>query len=144
MFLMSFWSFQRSNVSLWRLKGCNVTLHQTLRMVPSPEIKPGLSTRSEGRADWLDFFSNLQIWQLVTLQPFNQQRPKVPLWKDFDQVVNWFLLKRFPAFSFSKPYIFIFGYCKSPCNSIVGFVCLQASGICIYTKQIGWERLQKI
>ena len=35
-----------------------------------------------------EFFLNLQLWQLVSLQPFNLQRPSVPLCKDLDPVVN--------------------------------------------------------
>ena len=31
-----------------------------------------------------EFFSNLQIWQLLTLQPVDPERPTVPLWKDIN------------------------------------------------------------
>ena len=31
-----------------------------------------------------EFFSNLQLWQLITLQSFNLQSPVVPLWKDLN------------------------------------------------------------
>ena len=34
------------------------------------------------------FFSNLQLWQLVTMKPFDLQRPTVPLWKDLYPFVN--------------------------------------------------------
>ena len=34
------------------------------------------------------FFSNNQLWQLVTLHPFDLKRPRVPLIKDVDPVVS--------------------------------------------------------
>ena len=34
------------------------------------------------------FFSNLQLWQLVTLQPFHIERPKVSLLNDLDPFLN--------------------------------------------------------
>ena len=54
------------------------------------------SSRTQTRAariwfeyGWVaEFFSNLQLWKLVTLQHFDLQRPTVPLWKGLELVVN--------------------------------------------------------
>ena len=58
-----------------RSKDCKVMVHQTLKMMPS--------SRSQTRATcvWFDsslkaeFFSNLKLGQLITLQSFDLQRP---------------------------------------------------------------------
>ena len=63
-------SFQRGTVTLCRLKGCKVTVHQTLRMIKIVRD------------------SNPGCRQLVTLKLFDIQRPTVPLWKDLEPVVN--------------------------------------------------------
>ena len=85
--LRRFRSFHRGIVSLCRSKGSKVTVSQTLKMIPSPwtRLRAELVWFDSGRA--AEFFPNLQLWQLVTLQPFDLERPKVPLWKDLEPVV---------------------------------------------------------
>jgi len=45
-------------------------------------------TRTQAALLWFHFgctagfFSDLQLWKLVVLQSFDQQRPTIPLWKD--------------------------------------------------------------
>ena len=71
-----FRSFKRGTVCSCRLKGHKVIVHQTLRITQSPGLKPRLDS------GWLaELFSNLQLWQLVTLQSFDWQRPTLPFLK---------------------------------------------------------------
>ena len=64
-------SFKKGTVSLCRSTGCKVTSFQSWRMI--------LSSRNRTRAArvWFEvgrmaeFFSNLQLWQLATLQSFD-------------------------------------------------------------------------
>ncbi len=39
-------------------------------------------------AGWQNFLLNVQILQLVALQPFDLQRLTVPLWKDLEPFAN--------------------------------------------------------
>ena len=77
-------SFQRGTVDLCRSTGSKVTSCQSWRMI----LSSGNRTRAAhlwfevGRK--AEFFSNLQLWQLVILTPLDQQRPTVPLWKDLN------------------------------------------------------------
>ena len=82
--LRRFRSFQRGTVGLCRSTGCKVASCQSWRMI--------LSSRNRTRAArvWFEvgrlaeFFSNLQLWQLVTLMQIDLQRPTAPLWKDLN------------------------------------------------------------
>ena len=81
-------SFQRGTLGLCRSKDCKVTTCQSWRMI----LSSGNRTRAAhvlfevGRM--AEFFSNLHLWQLVTLHPFGLQSPKSHFWKDLDLVVN--------------------------------------------------------
>ena len=80
----SFRSFKRGTVSLCRSKGCKVVDCQTLRMISLSR------TRTRAALVWFNscrsagFFSVLQLWKLVILQPFDLQRLTVPLLKDLN------------------------------------------------------------
>ena len=71
-------------MSFCRSKGCKVVVHQTYEMI--------LSSGSQTRAalEWFDsgqvaeFFSNLHLWQLITLQLFSLHKSTVPLLKDLN------------------------------------------------------------
>ena len=67
-------SFQKGAVTLWRSKGCKVPVCHTLWIIQSS------GTQIWSACMWFDssriLFSNLQIWQLIKLQPFNLQRSK--------------------------------------------------------------------
>ena len=86
--LRRFRPFQRGTVGLCRSTGCKVTGCQSWRMI----LSSGNRTRAARiwfEYGWVaEFFSNLQLWKLVTLQHFDLQRPTVPLWKGLELVVN--------------------------------------------------------
>ena len=71
-------------MGLCRSTGCKVTSCQSWRMI----LLSGNQTRAARM--WFkmgkvaEFFSNLQLWKLVTLQPVDLKRPAVPLWKDLN------------------------------------------------------------
>ena len=69
-------------------KGCKVTVRQTLKLFHCPGLEPGPPARGSTMAEWQNFFSNLQLWQLVTLQSFVLQRPTVSLWKGLSLIKN--------------------------------------------------------
>ena len=53
------------------------------KLVDDPIVQE--STLGHLDSGWVaEFFSNIQIWQLITLQPVELQRPTVPLWKDLN------------------------------------------------------------
>ena len=83
-------TFQRGtmHVSLCRSKGGRVTLHQTLMIIESSGTRTQVPRVWFNSGQAAELFSNLQIWQFVTLQPFDLLRPTVPLWKDLDLVAN--------------------------------------------------------
>ena len=84
MFQKSFRSFKSGTASLFRSKGCKVGVCQTLRLISF------WRTLTTAPCFWFDscrmvgFFSHLQLWQLVALQSFNPQQPKIPLWKELN------------------------------------------------------------
>ena len=80
----SFRSLKRGTVSLCRLKGCKVMAHQTLRIIQSYGIQTLAASKWFDSGRPAEFFSNLQLWQLLTLLPFDPQRFRVPLWKDIN------------------------------------------------------------
>ena len=51
-------------------------------------INPHLHACGSTRVWQQIIFSNLQIRQLITLQPFDRLRPKVPLWKELNAFAN--------------------------------------------------------
>ena len=53
-----------------------------------PGLKPGPYTSGLTLATRQNFLFNLQLWQLVTWEPFDIQRPTVLLWKDLESIVN--------------------------------------------------------
>ena len=53
-----------------------------------PGLETGPPTHGSTMAEWQNFFSNLQLWQLVTLQSFVLQRPTVSLWKGLSLIKN--------------------------------------------------------
>ena len=53
---------------------------------PGLELEP--PARGSSMAKLQNFFSNLQLWQLVTLQSFVLQRPTVSLWKGLSLIKN--------------------------------------------------------
>ena len=92
-----FRSFQRGTVDLGRSTGCKVTICESWRMI--------LSSRNRTRAAlvWFEvgraagFFSDLQLWQHVTLQPADLQRPTIHFWNPWSTLINpvWVLLMMF-------------------------------------------------
>ena len=86
-------SFHRGIVDLCRSKGCKVVVCQTLKMIllSGSQTPASLEWSDSGRM--AEFFSNLQLWQLITLQPFEPQRPTVPLWKYLNLLKTYFWLK---------------------------------------------------
>ena len=53
-----------------------------------PGLEPGPPARGSTMAEWQNFFSNLQLWQPVTLQSFVLQRLTVSLWKGLSLIKN--------------------------------------------------------
>ena len=53
-----------------------------------PGLEPGPPWCGSTLAEWQNFFSNLQLWQLLTLQSFVLQRPTVSLWKCLSHIEN--------------------------------------------------------
>ena len=85
---MRFRSFKRGTVSLCRSMGCKVVVCQTLKMIwlSRKRTRAALVWFEFGRV--AGFFSDLQLWQLVALQPFDLQRPTVPVQKDINLIAN--------------------------------------------------------
>ena len=67
-------------MGLSRSTGCKVTSCQSWRMI----LSAALVWFEVGRL--AEFFSNLQLWKLLTLTPVDLQRPTVPLWKDLNHL----------------------------------------------------------
>ena len=87
-FFMRFRPFQSGTVGLSESKDCKVTSCQRWRFEKNSAIRP---TSDHTRAAWVRFPYNriiLQLWQLVTLQPVDLQRPTVPLWKYLNLLKN--------------------------------------------------------
>ena len=85
-------SFQRGTVGPCRSTGCKVTNCQSWRCEKNSADWPELNY---SRVAWGQLLYNgiiFQLWQLVTLQPVDLQRPTVPFWKDLNlfniQIVN--------------------------------------------------------
>ena len=70
-------SLQRGNVSPLNFEGDEIVWYSNLGHTCVVWLWQG------GRT-----FFRPPNWQLVTLQPFNLQRPTVPLWKDLELIVN--------------------------------------------------------
>ena len=94
MYLRRFRSFQRGTVGLTRWTGCKVTSCQSWRMILSSKnwTRAALVYFELGRGK--NILSNLQLWQLATLQPVDLQRPTVPLWKDLNPLNKLISIKR--------------------------------------------------
>ena len=77
-------SFHICIVSLCSSNGCRVVVYWTLKLIMSSRSWPRAAcARFDSR--WAaEFFSNIKLWQLITLQTFNPQRPTIPLWKDLN------------------------------------------------------------
>ena len=80
MLMRGFKSFQRGTVDLCRSKGCKVKVHQTLRMILLSKYQTLAAFVRCLVGRLAEFFSSLQLWQLVTLESFDLQRCTVPLW----------------------------------------------------------------
>ena len=77
-------SFQRGTVGLCRSTGCKVTSCQSWRMFLSSGNRTWAALEWFKAGQMAEFFSNLQLWQLVILMPVDLQRPTVPLWEDLN------------------------------------------------------------
>ena len=77
-------SFQRGTVGLCRSTGIKITSCQCWRFEKNSATRPTSNHTSAARVRFTDDRIMLQLWQLVTLQPVDLQRPTVPLWKDLD------------------------------------------------------------
>ena len=86
---MRFRSFKRGTVSLCRSKDCKVASLQSLR---SEKKFAARHTTHHMQVRVLNEGNILKDWPTArptaTLQPFDLQRPTVPLWKNLDPVVN--------------------------------------------------------
>ena len=72
-------SFQRDTVIFSRSKGYKITSVKLWGWFHCLWLKPGPHAHGTWWAEWQNFFSNLQIWLVVTLQIFVVQRSSVPL-----------------------------------------------------------------
>ena len=86
--LRRFRSLHRAIVNLCWSKGCKVTVCQTSRLILLSMSRTWVARLWFDYGWAAEFFSNLKLWQFVTLQPFDLQTPTVPLWKDLEPVVN--------------------------------------------------------
>ena len=77
-------SFQRGTVGLFRSPGSKVTSCQSWRVDKKFCPQPESNHTSAALVRFLDDRIILQLWQLVTLQSVDLQRPTVPLWKDLN------------------------------------------------------------
>ena len=111
-------SFQRETVISVGQKAAK------LRSVKCPWLKAGLHANGLTPAGQQNFFSSLQLWQLLTLLPFDPQRPKISLWKDLilEPVAN--IVSNQETGSFLK---IVFAISKLPC-----FHSALSYGICIF------------
>ena len=70
---------------VWKFQEATSILRVKLwRWFCRPGVKPGSSLSGSTLAAQQIFFSNLQLWQFITLQPFDIHRPTLPLWKDLN------------------------------------------------------------
>ena len=77
--MLSLRSFQIGTVVLCRSTGCKVKCCQSWRIILLSR-NGTKATHSWFEVGWVaDFFSNLQLWQIVTLQQVDLQRPTKPL-----------------------------------------------------------------
>ena len=53
-----------------------------------PGLKPGPQAYGSISLGWNKSLQNLQLPQLITLQPFDLQKPTLSLWKDLKHIVN--------------------------------------------------------
>ena len=91
---MRFRSFKRGTVSLCRSKGCKTTSCQSWRSEKNPAARPTSHYARAAQVRFPDDKIILQLWQLVTLQPVDLQRPTVPFWKDLNLFKKSFSIQR--------------------------------------------------
>ena len=90
-YVNNWWELDLSKEVLWLSVGQKVAKLQPVKF-GGWSYDLGLEPGSP--AVWFDsgrsaeYFSNLQLWQVVTLQPFGLKRPTVPLLKDLTLVIN--------------------------------------------------------
>ena len=72
-----------------------------------PGLEPGPPVRGLTMAKWQNFFSNLQLWQLVTLQSLVLQRPTVSLWKGLS-LIKTILSIQFEPMIWSEKYLSLY------------------------------------
>ena len=79
---------------LWVFVGQKAAKIQAVKVGDLKKILPHVQDSNPGCPGWFEsghrvgFFSDLQLWQLVFLQPFDLQTPTVPLWKDLNLPVD--------------------------------------------------------
>ena len=73
-------------MGLCRSTGCKITSCQSWRFDKKSCPRPMSNHTSAARVRFLDDRIILQLWQLVTLQPVDPQRPTVLLWKDLNHL----------------------------------------------------------
>ena len=80
----------------------------------------------------------VQLWQVITLQPFELQRPTVPFWKDLNHV-----FKILPALENDRTFKIFFAWSKYPYFTSYSEKCLYSFSITVhnlrvYGKPIFW------
>ena len=115
-----------------------------------PGLEPGPPARGSIMAKWQNFLSNLQLWQLVTLQSFVLQRPTVSLWKGLSLIKNILSIQKVGrifniGFALSKwPHLhrpYVVGGCLFNLGTVIGN---NGEGLKCYTIYITLLRFKSV
>ena len=82
--LRRFRSFQRGTVGLCRSNSCRVMSCQSWRFEKNSAARPESNHKRAARARLPDGKIISKVWWTTTLQPFDLQRPTIPLRKDLN------------------------------------------------------------